>query len=83
MNTETIKWDGKQITKPGLYGSIPLELYHAGNICDGPSVSSSGCASTQRRRRGRTIGPILREPQRPRARRQSVAAARTRTRSRT
>ena len=38
---KTIKWDGKQITKPGIYSAIPLELYHAANICDGPSVSSS------------------------------------------
>ena len=42
MSIQTIKWDGKQITKPGMYGNIPLETYHAHNICDGPSVSSSG-----------------------------------------
>ena len=35
-------WDGKTITKPGLYSGIPLGLYHSANICDGPSVSSSG-----------------------------------------
>jgi hypothetical protein len=35
------KWDGKKITKPGIYSGIPIETYH-GDICDGPSVSSSG-----------------------------------------
>lgn len=34
-------WDGKKITKPGIYSGIPIETYH-GDICDGPSVSSSG-----------------------------------------
>lgn len=36
-----IEWNGKTITRPGLYSKIPLHLYHAPNICDGPSVSSS------------------------------------------
>ncbi len=39
---KTIPWDGETITKPGLYSGIPLETYHAANICDGPSLSSSG-----------------------------------------
>ena len=38
----SIKWDGRQITKPGLYAGIGLDLYHSQKICDGPSVSSSG-----------------------------------------
>lgn len=36
------RWAGKQITKPGIYSNIPLESYHRGDICDGPSVSSNG-----------------------------------------
>lgn len=36
------KWLGKTITKPGIYKGIPLAKYHAGDICDGPSISSSG-----------------------------------------
>jgi hypothetical protein len=39
---QTIKWDGHAISEPGLYGGIPLDTYHAANICDGPSISSSG-----------------------------------------
>jgi PDDEXK-like domain of unknown function (DUF3799) len=36
-----ISWDGKAIAKPGLYDNIPIDTYHAGNICAGLSVSSS------------------------------------------
>jgi hypothetical protein len=36
------KWDGKQIGMPGIYSGIPLDAYHAGNICVEPSISSSG-----------------------------------------
>jgi len=36
-----IKWNGKPITKPGVYSDIPLERYHEASICDGPSISSS------------------------------------------
>lgn len=40
---ETIPWDGKPITKPGMYGRVPLNIYHGQTICGGqPSVSSSG-----------------------------------------
>ncbi len=42
MKSKTIEWDGKPITKPGLYSKIPIEVYHSAAICDGPSVSSSG-----------------------------------------
>lgn len=50
---KTIAWDGKQITKPGMYAGIPLESYHSPDICadadpkrpgkftTAPSVSSS------------------------------------------
>lgn len=36
-----IDWDGKKISKPGIYRGIPIDRYHE-NICDGPSISSSG-----------------------------------------
>lgn len=39
---KSIDWDGKPITKPGLYAGIPIDTYHSATICDGPSVSSSG-----------------------------------------
>lgn len=38
---ESIRWDGQRITKPGVYAGIPLDDYHRGDICDGPSVSST------------------------------------------
>lgn len=39
---KTIEWNGKRISKPGLYSQIPLGVYHSQAICDGLSVSSSG-----------------------------------------
>jgi hypothetical protein len=39
---KTIDWDFKPIAKPGMYAKISLETYHRGDICVGPSVSSSG-----------------------------------------
>ena len=42
VKLKTIKWDGNQITTPGMYSGIPLDSYHRGDICDGASVSSSG-----------------------------------------
>lgn len=36
-----IKWDGQKITKPGIYSHVPMESYH-GDLCDAPSISSSG-----------------------------------------
>jgi hypothetical protein len=38
----SIDWDGKQISKPGMYHGIKLEEYHGADICVGPSISSSG-----------------------------------------
>lgn len=35
------KWDGKPISKPGIYTGIPLPKYHSAEICVGKSVSSS------------------------------------------
>lgn len=42
MPIKSIEWDGKKITKPGIYSKIPLEIYHSQQLFDGPSVSSSG-----------------------------------------
>lgn len=39
---QSIVWDGQKVTKPGMYSKMPLADYHRGDICDGPSVSSSG-----------------------------------------
>lgn len=39
---KTIPWDGQRISAPGIYANIPLADYHRGDICDGPSLSSSG-----------------------------------------
>jgi hypothetical protein len=36
------KWDGKPITTPGIYSGVPMSAYHGANLCDAPSVSSSG-----------------------------------------
>lgn len=36
-----IPWDGKKISKPGIYSGVSMESYH-GDLCAGPSVSSSG-----------------------------------------
>jgi hypothetical protein len=36
-----IKWDGQKIGKPGIYSGVPIDAYH-GDLCIGPSVSSSG-----------------------------------------
>jgi len=35
-------WNGKPVTKAGVYSEVPLDVYHSQEICDGPSVSSSG-----------------------------------------
>ncbi len=37
---QEVIWDGSKICAPGIYGGIALEQYH-GDICTGPSVSSS------------------------------------------
>jgi hypothetical protein len=42
VRLETIPWDGRPITRPGMYSRVPIETYHSQLICDGPSVSSSG-----------------------------------------
>jgi hypothetical protein len=40
---DVITWDGKTISEPGIYAGIPLATYHEKkDLCDGPSISSSG-----------------------------------------
>lgn len=41
MKDRTKIWNGKQITEPGIYSGIPLDVYHSQNILPGPSFSSS------------------------------------------
>jgi PDDEXK-like domain of unknown function (DUF3799) len=41
QNMKSIQWDGQRISRSGVYAGIPLEDYHRGDICDGPSLSSS------------------------------------------
>ncbi|WP_051048810.1 PD-(D/E)XK nuclease-like domain-containing protein [Rhodopseudomonas sp. B29] len=36
------RWDGKPISTPGIYSGVPMEVYHGANLCDAPSISSSG-----------------------------------------
>ncbi|WP_166304228.1 PD-(D/E)XK nuclease-like domain-containing protein [Bradyrhizobium sp. 2S1] len=38
---QSIPWDGKPITRPGLYRNIPLADYHRHDLCDAVSVSST------------------------------------------
>jgi PDDEXK-like domain of unknown function (DUF3799) len=35
-------WNGKQISKPGIYLGVPIDIYHSGSLCDVPALSSSG-----------------------------------------
>lgn len=35
-------WDGKPISEPGIYRGVPMEVYHSGTVCNGPSVSGGG-----------------------------------------
>jgi hypothetical protein len=39
---KTIPWNGKPIIEAGLNSLIGIDTYHRGDICSGPSVSSSG-----------------------------------------
>lgn len=34
--------DGEIITENGIYANVPIERYHSGTLCDGPTISSSG-----------------------------------------
>ena len=36
-----LPWKGETITHPGIYADVPIDAYH-GQICDGPSLSSTG-----------------------------------------
>ncbi|MET3527256.1 PD-(D/E)XK nuclease-like domain-containing protein [Phenylobacterium koreense] len=39
---DVITWDGKPISKPGVYRGVGIEAYHGADLCAGPSISSSG-----------------------------------------
>lgn len=41
---KVIEWNGKPISKPGIYSGIPIEEYHE-QLTVGPSISSSGLRS--------------------------------------
>lgn len=41
MKTFNLK-RGEKIFQPGCYEGVPIERYHAGDLCAGPSISSSG-----------------------------------------
>ena len=36
-----MQWDGKKISREGIYADVPMDFYH-GDCCVGPSISSSG-----------------------------------------
>jgi hypothetical protein len=36
------RWNGEPITEPGIYAGVPMEVYHGADLCEGPSISSSG-----------------------------------------
>ena len=38
----SIPFIGSRIVQPGMYSRVPMRRYHSADICDGPSVSSSG-----------------------------------------
>lgn len=42
MALNIIPWNGRPISKPGLYQNVDIEIYHSGKLCAGPSISSSG-----------------------------------------
>lgn len=35
-------YDGKPISEPGVFENVPMSKYHGPDLCDGPSISSSG-----------------------------------------
>ena len=37
-----IEWDGKPISKPGLYAKVPMAAYHGGRLCISPSITKTG-----------------------------------------
>ncbi len=39
---KVIRWNGEPIDRPGIYARVPMEDYHSGRLCVGPSISSSG-----------------------------------------
>lgn len=43
-----IQWDGKPISKPGIYANVGMSAYH-GQICVGPSLSSTQIRTGEKR----------------------------------
>lgn len=33
---------GMKVVEPGLFSGVPIDVYHGADLCDGPSISSSG-----------------------------------------
>ena len=44
-----IPYIGGKITEPGIYARVNMSAYHRADICDGPSVSSSGLRTVIRK----------------------------------
>lgn len=42
LRERVIPWDGKPISRPGIYSGVPIDFYHGKDLCVGPSVSRSG-----------------------------------------
>lgn len=37
-----LEWDDLPVTRPGLYKGLPIRRYHEADVCEAPSISSSG-----------------------------------------
>ena len=43
MDFDVIEYDGSTITRPGIYVTLPIQVYHGKvDLCDGPSISNTG-----------------------------------------
>jgi hypothetical protein len=50
------EWTGDLIAEPGAYIGVPIDRYHGAEICDGPSISSTGIKKLVGNRGARTKG---------------------------
>lgn len=55
MKDKTIAWNGKQISRPGIYSGVPLALYHNPFICAGDTPLPEGMHFGELR----TFGPSI------------------------
>lgn len=39
---KTVIWDRKPISQAGIFAGVPMDAYHGADLCEGPSISSSG-----------------------------------------